>query len=71
MNEVKSKMTFATRLRELRHAAKESQSSLARKAGLEPSHIAHFEAGRREPNLTSLRKVKNALGCSWKKLLDW
>lgn len=63
-------VTFATRLKELREKSGQSQSSLEKKAGLAPTHISQFECGHREPTVSTLRKIKEALGCSWNKLLD-
>lgn len=48
---------FQTRLRFIRERRKMSQSDLARAAGMDPSAIAHFEAGRRKPGLDSLRAI--------------
>ena len=54
--------TFAERLRSLREMSGLTQSELARKAGCQPSSIAHMEAGRREPSLENLTKIVKALG---------
>lgn len=48
---------FKDRLRFIRERRKMSQSDLARAADMEPSAIAHFEAGRRKPGLDSLRAL--------------
>lgn len=52
-----AKQTFADRLRFVREMREMSQSDLGRKAGLDASAIAHFEAGRREPSFDSLRSL--------------
>jgi transcriptional regulator with XRE-family HTH domain len=42
---------------------------LATKAGLEPTHLSHFEAGRRVPSLHNFVQIVNALGVSADELL--
>lgn len=49
------------RQRELRGM---SQSDLARAISTDPSHVAHWESGRREPSLTNAATLATALGCS-------
>lgn len=63
-------MSFADNLKKARLKRGESQTTLGAKAGLEASHIGHFENERREPNLGNLRKIKKALRCTWEELLD-
>jgi transcriptional regulator with XRE-family HTH domain len=41
-----------------------TQAQLAERAGLQQSTIAHYEAGRREPNLSNLRRLVRATGQS-------
>lgn len=41
-----------------------SQTDLAKKTGLQPSAISHFENGRRTPSVKNLIKLANALNCS-------
>jgi len=53
----RSPTQFQDRLRFIRELREMSQSELARAAGMEPSAIAHFEAGRRKPGLDSLRAL--------------
>jgi transcriptional regulator with XRE-family HTH domain len=55
---------FSTRLKRLRESRDLSQSDLARLAGLQPSAIAHFEAGRRKPSFDNIRAVARALEVS-------
>lgn len=55
---------FGSRLRGIREMSGLSQAELAKKTSLQPSSIAHFEAGRREPNLENLIKLVKALGIS-------
>ena len=61
--------TFADRLQKIRDDRKLSQSDLARKAGLQPSAIAHFEAGRRRPSFANIRTLALALDVSTDYLL--
>jgi transcriptional regulator with XRE-family HTH domain len=56
--------SFATRLRNVREMSSLSQSELAKKAGVNATQIAHFEGGKREPNLENLIKIIKALGIS-------
>lgn len=58
-----------TRLRAARALRGMSQSELARKCGLHPSHIAHFEAGRRVPSLGHFKRLCNGLGANAGELL--
>lgn len=37
--------------------------------GFKKSHISHFETGEREPTLSSLKKLKVGLGCTYDDLL--
>lgn len=46
-----------------------SQAALATKAGLAPTHLSHFEAGRRIPTLENFVQIVNALGVSADELL--
>jgi transcriptional regulator with XRE-family HTH domain len=55
---------IATGLAKARNARGLSQSDLARMAGMMPSAIAHFEAGRRSPNCDNLLKLADALEVS-------
>lgn len=54
-------MTFATKLRQIRELRKLSQKDLADRAGMQPSAIAHFEGGRREPSLSNFLVLCKAL----------
>jgi transcriptional regulator with XRE-family HTH domain len=54
-------MAFKDRLIEVRCKMKLSQSDLARKTGIQPSAISHFESGRRQPNLSNFRKLCEVL----------
>jgi len=62
MNENQPSEIFKERLRTAREQLRKwSQSELAKKAGLPPSSIAHFETGARKPSFDTLRKLANAL----------
>lgn len=52
---------FASRLRKTRENRELSQSQLAQRAGMQPSAIAHFEAGRRKPSFDNVRALAKAL----------
>ena len=54
-------MKFAKKLKQVREMRKLTQSELAQKTGLQPSHISHFEQGRREPSLSNFVKLCTAL----------
>lgn len=53
--------TFKQRLIDKRKERDLSQSELARKTGLQPSAISHFEAGRRKPSFANIRALATAL----------
>lgn len=55
------------RLREARVSQGLTQAELAKRTGLQPCAIAHFEAGRRTPSMANFIRLVNALGCS----ADW
>lgn len=55
---------FSTRLKKLRESRELTQSDLARLAGMQPSAIAHFEAGRRKPSFDNIRWLARALEVS-------
>ena len=56
--------TFAERLRQRREARELTQSELAKEANLQPSAIAHFEAGRRKPSFDNIHALAKALKVS-------
>ncbi len=61
--------TAWTRLRIARLRCGLSQTDLAEIAGLTPSWISHFEAGRRLPSLEVFRQICKALGVTADSLL--
>ena len=64
MSESSLPPTFAARLKKQRENRELTQSDLARLAGLQPSAIAHFEAGRRKPSFDNVRSLAKALAIS-------
>lgn len=60
---------FGKRLAEIRAYRELTQHELAAKAGMVPSAISHFESGRREPSLSNLRKLAEALDTGATELL--
>jgi transcriptional regulator with XRE-family HTH domain len=64
-----SSASFAERLKTAREAKKMSQAQIAKRAGLQPSHVSHFETGRREPSAENLRALADALGVTTDYLL--
>ena len=57
-------MHIGTRLRTRRQKIGETQASIARLTGFMPEAICHFESGRRQPTVESLRRLCLALKCS-------
>lgn len=55
---------FPLRLKEARDIRGLTQTELATKAGLPPSSISHFEAGKRKPSFENLRRLATALEAS-------
>lgn len=55
---------FHQRLRLIRKVRGMTQSDLAKASGINASHIAHFESGRRLPAFDSLRSLVLALHCT-------
>lgn len=58
--EKKSKI-FSERLQTTRQLKGLSQTDLAKRAGLQPSAISHFENGRRSPSFDNLKRLADAL----------
>lgn len=61
-------VTLGSILRRLRDASGLTQEELASRAGISTSHLAHVEAGRREPSLAVLRRLSQTLSV-WPGLL--
>ena len=56
-------------MRRLRSAARLTQAKLAEKVDLELRTIQKFEAGEINLPMTTLYRLRRALGCSWEALL--
>lgn len=61
---------FKERLACVRKMRCQTQEELAKKVGLKPCHISHFETGNRLPNLKNLRALSVELDVSCDYLLD-
>ena len=57
-------LEFKERLKSTREARGLSQADLAKKTGLQPAAVSHFETGNRAPSFDNLRKLSDALGVS-------
>jgi transcriptional regulator with XRE-family HTH domain len=55
---------FSVIVRRLREERGLSQTELAKKTGLQPSAISHFETDRRTPSFDNLRRLSDALNVS-------
>ncbi|WP_028218422.1 helix-turn-helix domain-containing protein [Paraburkholderia oxyphila] len=55
-------MEIGRALKVCRSAKKLSLDELAERAGLSQSYLSMIESGKREPTLSSIEKVSNALG---------
>ena len=60
---------FKRNLKVIRMRNTLSQTELSKKTGLEPSHISHFECGRRVPSVKNLIKLAKALNCTMEELV--
>lgn len=63
-------MDFGKRLKDLREAAEMTQAKLAELANMDPSAVAHLEAGRRKPSFHNIRRLAKALNISTDDLLN-
>jgi transcriptional regulator with XRE-family HTH domain len=61
---------FGDRLRKTRETKGLSQSELAKKAGFQPSAIAHFESNRRSPSFENLQRLADSLAVTIDFLLE-
>lgn len=60
---------FGKRLRVLRRRQGLLQGEFAEKCGLSDNAVRSYEQGVRYPTLWSLKKMRQALGCTWDELL--
>jgi transcriptional regulator with XRE-family HTH domain len=64
---------MTTKLGQLLKARREAlgltQRSLARKLGVEASHVAFIESGRRKPSFKLVARIADKLGLDWQDLL--
>lgn len=66
---IPSSEMFLQRLRQAREKRGLSQGDLAKRAGLQPSAVSHFETGQRKPSFDNLRRLADALACTTDYLL--
>jgi transcriptional regulator with XRE-family HTH domain len=55
----------------IRKARQLTQSELAALCGIASSVISNYECGVRDPSLKSLRKIREALDCTWDELCGY
>lgn len=55
---------FGERLTAAREKREMNQAELAKRAGLQPAAIGHFERGRRKPSFANVRALAKALNVS-------
>lgn len=55
-------MNIADALKKCRELKGMTQSALAERAGISPSYLSQLEKGKRDPKLTMLTQLANALG---------
>ncbi len=63
------KENFAENLKSIRRYLGHSQLTLAKKSGLPPAVISHFEANRRKPSFESLIKLSDCLAVTLDRLV--
>jgi transcriptional regulator with XRE-family HTH domain len=61
---------FAANMKRFREIRGESQESFALSAGIHRTEVTKLESGRRDPKLTTVVKVAEALGVTVAELLD-
>ena len=66
----KKKDHFSEHWQHVRQSKGLSQGDLAKRAGLQPAAISHFETGERKPSFDNLIKLADALGVSMDHLFD-
>lgn len=63
-------MKFNENLKKMRQKSELTQKELADKIGKTLSALQHYEHGLREPDLITLKQIKEILCCSYEDLLD-
>lgn len=63
-------LDFGQRLKVLREEAEMTQAKLASLSKMDPSAIAHLEAGRRKPSFHNIRRLAQALNITTDRLLN-
>lgn len=58
------------RFKRFRLLASMSTEEAARRIGVCPSNIGHWEAGRTQPRVSRLRRIADVYGCTIADLLD-
>lgn len=61
---------FGGRLREARERLGLTQEEVARRSGVHVTEISRMEAGKRDPKISTLRRLANALEVKPGQLLD-
>ena len=61
---------FSEHLQQIRQSKGLSQTDLAKRTGLKPAAISHFETGQRKPSFGNLIKLADALSVSMDYLFD-
>lgn len=62
-------INFGNKLKEIRRERQLSQEKLAEESGLHRTYIGGVERGERNPTLTTLKKLADALNISLEELL--
>jgi transcriptional regulator with XRE-family HTH domain len=62
--------SFAQNLRRLRKEAEISQEELGSRAGIQMADISRYESAQRDPRITTVARLADALGVSIAELLD-
>ena len=63
-------MNIASRLCDLRMHSGLSRYSLSKKTGLSETQLGNYERGKTLPNLSSLGKILDALGCTYSEFFN-
>lgn len=63
-------MLIGEKIKELRKEKKMTLKDLADKSGLSTVSLTHYETGKITPNLLSIKKLSEALGCDFDTLYE-